>query len=226
MKAGARGSLVVDVLSVVSLVVFGLAVAVALGLQSLVPESRSKRTTAGLEPAEFASLFLSGLIEGENNAPVKVLVYSDFRCGYSRELYFTLAEMALRYPEHLAVSWKFLSDDSNPRARAFLVPEGVFCAGRQRRSMDYVHAAFQNTSTLDFSDAANRLGSLIALPDSSGFQDCLDRRIFAYAVAAVSSEAERLGISSSPTLFVNGERIPGAPPSAVLDSIVVQQFSR
>jgi protein-disulfide isomerase len=39
-------------------------------------------------------------------------------------------------------------------------------------------------------------------------------------------EARLLGVSVTPTMFLNGLRINGTPPLVSLDSLVVQQFRR
>ena len=172
--------------------------------------------------AEFQKLADSGRWIGSRKAPVVILVYSDYSCGYCRELHATLQKLQRRYPQHVAIVMKHfvrpatLTDD--------FVPIGAECAGDQGRFAEYNDAAFSDPRT----DLALRSWSEFAkvahVADLETFNECVLSRQHLVKITEQYEEGRRLGVTGTPTLFVNGHELEGAVPFEVLDSIVVGHF--
>ena len=75
-------------------------------------------------PAEFVRAASTGHRLGPEDAPVVLLLYSDYACGFCREFDRTLRVVRRRYPQHLAVAVKpFVPLEMNESTRLFLGAE-------------------------------------------------------------------------------------------------------
>ena len=83
------------------------------------------------------------------------------------------------------------------------------CAGAQGSFWEYHDLLFENQSTLD-RDSLLAYAQRVGL-DRAAFLACLDSDAPREAIARDVAEGMRLGIESTPTLFLNGRTITGAP---------------
>ncbi|MFD4141087.1 DsbA family protein [Streptomyces sp. NPDC058572] len=154
------------------------------------------------------------LAAGRADAPVVMIEYADFQCGYcgtfARD---TEPELLKKYVEDgtLRIEWRnfpIFGEESEAAARA------AWAAGRQGRFWQFHAAAF--------ADGAKEKGfgedRLTALARAAGVKD-LDRfdreRDSAAARKAVAddqAEGYEFGAASTPTFLVNGQPIAGAQP--------------
>jgi protein-disulfide isomerase len=181
---------------------------------------------ARLDEAEFASLVESGHRLGEPNAPVVLLVYNDYRCGFCAALHRALRVLRRRYPQHLAVVYKHFVGTSAASGRHYLVPHGAECAAEQDVFEAYHASAFAKARILDYADAPQLLAENAAVLDSTAFRECMNSRRHVDTVRRHYQEATRLGVDATPTMFLNGIRMIGAFPLVVLDSLIVRELPR
>ncbi|MCQ6556016.1 thioredoxin domain-containing protein [Streptomyces sp. C10-9-1] len=157
------------------------------------------------------------LAVGRHDAPVVLVEYADFQCGYcgvfARD---TEPELVRRYVEDGTLRIEFrnfpiFGEESEAAARA------AWAAGRQGRFWEF-HAAAYAEDAAGEGFTADRLR---ALAEEAGVAD-LDR--FARdmhgdrargAVARDRAEGYKLGVASTPSFLVNGYPVSGAQPLAV-----------
>ena len=92
-------------------------------------------------------------------------------------------------------------------ANACLAAIAGTCAGAQGRFKEFQGLLFENQSSLDrasLSGFAGRAGL-----DTAEFARCLDSPAASAAVAADVAAGAAAGVTSTPTFFINGRRIPG-----------------
>ncbi|MEX0891581.1 MAG: DsbA family protein [Gemmatimonadota bacterium] len=181
---------------------------------------------ARLDPAEFARLTSSGQWLGERNAPAVLLVYNDYRCSFCKTLDASIERLRSKYPQHFAVVFHHFVDPSTPHRRQYLVPEGAECAAEQGVFEAFHHTAFANAGILGYSDAARILAQTIEIPSPTAFLECVSSRRHASTVAEHYQEGAKLGVAATPTMFLNGNRMIGALPLTMLDSLIVGEFRR
>jgi protein-disulfide isomerase len=150
---------------------------------------------------------------GPESAPVTIVEFSDFECPYCREAANALGAMKERRGDEVRLVFKdFPLDTScNPHISQQIHPLAcraavlAACAGRQDRFWEMHDAIFALPELTE--------ESLDALPGSLG----LDMGSFAACesdegiLASVRSDVElarELGVSGTPTLFVNGRQAP------------------
>jgi protein-disulfide isomerase len=163
-----------------------------------------------------------GHTKGQPDALVTVSEFSDFECGHCANAYHSLKQVLPRYQKDVQVRFHHFPLDPacNPAVKhslhqyACLAAMAAECAGAQGHFWEYHDLLFENQSKLDrdsLLDYAQRLGL-----DRAAFLACLDSDAPRQAIARDVAEGMRLGIESTPTFFLNGRTITGAPRADAL----------
>jgi len=163
-----------------------------------------------------------GHTKGQADALVTVSEFSDFECGHCANAYRSLKKVLPRYQKDVQVRFHHFPLDPacNPAVKhslhqyACLAAMAAECAGAQGHFWEYHDLLFENQSKLDrdsLLDYAQRLGL-----DRVAFLACLDSDAPRQAIARDVAEGRRLGIESTPTFFLNGRTITGAPRADAL----------
>jgi len=165
---------------------------------------------------------------GAASPKVTIVVYDDFQCPYCAMMYQTLfADSMKEYADRLRIVFKdYPLFEIHPWAKRAAIDSN--CLAEQSNDAywafsDYVHANQKEISgpTRDLSAAFARLDAA-ALDagkkhplDASVLQACLKSQPDTSLNASVK-EAESLGVSSTPTFFINGDKGSGALTEAEL----------
>jgi protein-disulfide isomerase/uncharacterized membrane protein len=152
---------------------------------------------------------------GPATAPVKVVEYSDFMCPYCRSLAAALTQFVPQAGGRVVVYFKNYPLDAtcNPKLPQSTHPGacnlalGSVCAQRQGKFEAYHDKVFsselRNPQPADVVRLAGEAG-LNAL----AVQGCLDDPKTKEALVAQIGEGNQLGVSATPTLYVNGKKLP------------------
>ncbi len=138
-------------------------------------------------------------------APVSMVVFSDFACPFSSQLFFTLEKLEVRYPTQLRV---ILKQSPLPiHLDAALAHRAALAAGRQARFGEMAELLYANQTRLDM-DALLGYARQLRL-DIPRFRRDIDSPAIAEAVNADIEESHAFGIDSTPTIFLNGHSFTG-----------------
>jgi protein-disulfide isomerase len=154
-----------------------------------------------------------------------VVVFTDLACPHCARARVALADLRARYPRAVRVAWRFLPGASHPDAT--LAAEAAREAHAQGgaalfgRFTDVLHGHLTRQGRPWLERYAADLGM-----DLPRFREALDRHAHAEALSRDRALAERLGIEGTPTLFVNGTRLEGAPRLEVLEALVERNLAR
>jgi len=152
---------------------------------------------------------------GPAEAPIKVVEYSDFLCPYCRSLAQALTGFLPQAGNRLAIFFKNypLDKECNPNLSTTIHPGacwlalGAVCAQEQGRFWEYHDKVF----SVDLHEAKGpdvvRLAAGAAL-DEAGMESCLVSDRAKQRLSAQIAEAARVGVQATPTLFINGKRLP------------------
>jgi len=167
---------------------------------------------------------------GPANAPVTVVVFSDFQCPYCREFAKTIRNnVPGKYPKEVRVIFKdFPLESVHPWA--FAAGEAAHCVSEQNPAAFWpfhdwifehqgeVTAQNLKEKTLAFAQQQK----LVAGPISA----CLDSHRAAAAVKESLQAGQELQVQQTPTLFVNGRMLGGAVPWSTLDAVIQLELKR
>jgi protein-disulfide isomerase len=162
-------------------------------------------------------------IIGNPNAPVTIVEFSDFQCPFCRRAAPTLKEIRQKYGDKVRVVWKdFPLTQIHPQA--FEAAEAGRCAAEQGKFWEYHDQLFGNQQALQ-PDDLKKYAAATGL-DAAKFGDCLDSSKYAERVRDGVAAGSRLGVNSTPTLYINGRLVQGAQPYDVFASIIDEELAR
>lgn len=160
---------------------------------------------------------------GPDNAPITIVEFSDFQCPYCQRSVGLLKELRRIYGDKIRVVYRDYPGPNHPFAAP--AAEAAQCAGEQSRFWEYHDSLFDRQTTgkgWDFLALAKELGL-----QQESFASCLKSGRFREEVAKDLQEGFKLGITSTPTFFINGRPLIGAQPLAafqtIIDSLLNQQ---
>lgn len=145
-----------------------------------------------------------GQMFGPPDAPVELVVFSDFTCKYCIELEAVLRRVRTELPQVKLIHRDFPLNDSGP---GFLAAVAGKCAAEQGAYWDYQDKLFGERGKL----AEEMLLSLargMGL-DEPRFSQCLRSDAAKEAVRASGDAARRAGVPGTPALYLNGVLIGG-----------------
>lgn len=157
---------------------------------------------------------------GPKDARATVVVFGDLFCPHSAALDRTLATLRDRQPDKLRVVWRDLPVSAlHPLATsAASVGRAVRAEKGDSAFFGYVRAVFAAQQGLDEAGLV-RLGKEAGASEAK-LKDALKPDAFSVGLAIDQAHADRLDISSTPQLFLNGKRLIGAIPEDRLSALV------
>ncbi len=151
-----------------------------------------------------------------SNGTVTVDLYLDLMCPACKELE-TLAKAALRgyiaggKVQVVLHPLNILDDKSQGTRYSTRAAAALGCAADERKAFEYTDALYarqpaENTPGLT-NDQLVALGETAEIPATSEFAECVRSQQYADWVGHVTGQATERGISATPTVYVNGEKI-------------------
>jgi len=154
--------------------------------------------------------------KGSASAPVTIVEFSDFECPACAMAFRDLHDVADRYPNLVRIVYHHfpLDSDCNPNVATRMHPDAcgaaiaAECAARAGKFWDYHDLLFGGQGQLG-RDGLIAKAATLGIPREV-FVACLDDPASRAAIADDTAAGKRLGIKSTPTLFINGRAVEGA----------------
>jgi protein-disulfide isomerase len=162
--------------------------------------------------------------QGDANAAITVIEYSDFNCGFCKRFHDeTFQRVIDDYVKtgKVKFSYKhypFLAASSSWKA------EAAECAAEQGQFWEYHDALFlQKVGNQGEESAVKQalieVAAMLEM-DEPAFAECLKSGAARQRVQDDASEAQRLGVTGTPSFLVNGKPIVGAQPYEVFKQAI------
>jgi protein-disulfide isomerase len=152
---------------------------------------------------------------GNDDAPITIIEFSDFRCPYCKRFQQeTFAELLAGYPDQI----RFIYRDF-PVVGGFEAAVASECADEQGDYWAYHDLLFSGEQPELSKEAYLAYAEKLAL-DLEEFESCLDDGRYASEVEADAVYAAGLGVTGTPTFFINGIPLIGAQPLSVFAQII------
>ncbi len=142
--------------------------------------------------------------QGDVNAPVTVVMFSDFQCSACSAAHPLLKKVMAQYKEKI----RFVVRDfplETIHANAFQAAQAANAANAQGKFFEYTELLYNNQNSLDnasLKEFANRIGL-----DRKKFDADLDGGKYAAEVRKDMADGENYGVKSTPTIFINGVKV-------------------
>ena len=195
----------------------------ALFFESL--RSKAKVVTYLKPPPIFrAELSVAGEpFRGSEKAPVTIVKFEDFQCPFCKEVQPTFNELLSQYDGKIKLVHKDLPLDSlHPRARQ--AAEAARCAYEQGKFWDYHDKLYTNSpkaSADDLKSFAKEVGLNV-----DSFDRCFVSGKYKAVVQQDLNEGAQLGLTGTPTFFINGREISGNQPLDAFEAIIDEELAR
>ncbi|MER7696526.1 MULTISPECIES: thioredoxin domain-containing protein [unclassified Streptomyces] len=162
------------------------------------------------------------LATGRADAPVVLIEYADFKCGYCGKFARdTEPELIEKYVKDgtLRIEWRnfpIFGEESENAAR------GAWAAGQQDRFWEFHRAAYaEGAKEKGFGkDRVKALAEEAGVKDLDRFMKDLDGEPARAAVAKDQEQAYGIGATSTPSFLINGRPIAGAQPDETFDQAI------
>jgi protein-disulfide isomerase len=142
---------------------------------------------------------------GSPAAPVTIVEFADFECPACKDSLPVLRQLRDLYKDQVRLVYRDFPLSSHPQARP--AAEAAHCAHEQGKFWAYHDALFAQAPDLKASDyvtLADRVGL-----NQAEFTACLAGTRPKAAVARDLADAQGLGLSGTPTFFINGRYLSG-----------------
>lgn len=140
---------------------------------------------------------------GRAEAPVTIIVFTDFQCPSCAAIHPALERLVKEYGDKV----RLVARDFplSQHVEAFKAAEAAEAAREQGKYWEYVQLLMRNQSALSV-DKLKEYASELAL-DRPRFDSALESGKFTETVQRDIEEGMRLGIEATPTVFINGRRV-------------------
>jgi protein-disulfide isomerase len=153
---------------------------------------------------------------GPANAPVTIIEFSDFACGYCRRFHATtFGELMAAYPGKIRFVYRDFPVLSEESFNAAMAAE---CAAEQGDFWGFHNALFEGEGGLSMSRykaIATSLGM-----DASALETCVTSNRYSDEVTTDAKSAAEAGASGTPTFFINGLPLVGAQPLTQFQTVI------
>lgn len=176
-----------------------------------------------LDPPRYAvALAQDDPVRGNPAAGVTIIEFSDFQCPFCARVNPTLAKIRETYGDKVKLIFKDFPLPNHPQAPK--AAEAAHCAAEQGKYWEMHDVMFANQRALDV-PALKQSAAGLGL-DTAKFNRCLDSGQYASKVAAGASQGDKLGVNSTPTLYINGRPVIGAQPFEVFKAAIDEELAK
>src|SRR5256885_3893517 len=198
--------------------------------------SKDRKTLAHMEKYDVSQDLMSKIdvkgraVRGNPSAKVTIVNFDDFQCPFCSRMHSNLfANVFKDYADKIKVVYKdYPLVEIHPWAMHAAIDGN--CLAEQNNEAywdfaDYVHANQKLVAGASRTDAYSNLDNAVKNQaqkyqlDEGKLQACVQKQDES-AIRASMAEGDKLGVDSTPTLFINGERFTGAVPEQELRAVL------
>ena len=158
---------------------------------------------------------------GPEKAKIDMIAFLDLECSYCRKIFPNLMKVKEIYGDNLRLVIKHFPLDIH--RNAFQLSLETQCAGKQDAFFNYADKIFEAGRERQCSDCREQFMDELEL-DSKAFQLCLEDNIHAKSIYNDVKYGKKLGITSVPTIFINGYPIIGNVSKEELEKMIKEQL--
>ncbi|HYJ86725.1 MAG TPA: thioredoxin domain-containing protein [Pyrinomonadaceae bacterium] len=155
------------------------------------------------EPPVFSIATADQPSKGNATAPVTIVAFTDYQCPACAETHLTLGRLVKEYGARV----RLVARDFPlvQHTQAFKAAEAAEAAREQGKYWEYVEVLLRNQSALEMTKLKEYASELKL--DRARFDQALASGKFVDTVQRDIQDGLKLGVDSTPTVFVNGRRV-------------------
>ncbi len=156
------------------------------------------------------------------DAPITMVEFGDFQCPFCRASENSVKEVRAKYGDKVRLVYMDFPLGIHPHAMD--AANAARCAGEQDKFWQYHDAMFADQAKLapaDLKASAAKLGL-----DAKKFDACLDKAKYEPQIHQDMAEGTKLGVTGTPTFFINGREISGAQPAQKFEDLIDDEIAK
>jgi len=158
---------------------------------------------------------------GSANPKITIVEFSDFACPYCKKSFSKIREISLKYKNNVKIIYRDYPTISEYSIDLALAAR---CAGEQGLFWVMHDKLFLNqgiSQKEEIMELANQIGA-----DIEKFESCFNRKKYLSAIQKDFADGKELGITGTPTWFINGNKIKGDIPYTIFTQLMEQQIKK
>ncbi len=184
---------------------------------------KKEKVTILLDPPRVTvNLQADAPARGPKEAPVTIVEFSDFQCPFCKRAHGLVEEVVKAYPDKVRLVYLDYPLPMHPQA--FPAAEAAHCAGAQGKYWEYHNSLMTVEGSLQDDDLKKRASDLGL--NAETFAKCLEGTEFEPAIKATFEQGSSLGVTGTPTFFINGRMIVGARSIEEIKGMVDEEIER
>ena len=161
-------------------------------------------------------------IKGEANAPITMVVFSEFQCPFCKKVEPTLQQLMTDYAGKIRMVFKHsplpFHKDAGPASNAAL------CAKEQGKFWEMHDKLFDNQQVLDAASLEKYAGEVGV--DTKKWKECFDASKYAAQITADQELGGKVTARGTPNIFINGRKLTGAKPIEEFKTLIDEELKR
>lgn len=173
-------------------------------------------------PRTEVSIPAGAPVLGPVDAPITIIEFADYQCPYCRRVHPGLSRLLAEYKDKVRYVFRDYPLANHNRA----VPASVAarCAGEQGKFWDYHNNLMEMTGSLSDDDLMKRAADLGL--EAGAFNTCFTSGRHTADVQAGFTDGQAVGVTGTPSFFINGRMVVGAKPYQDLKKVVDEELAR
>jgi len=160
--------------------------------------------------------------KGPKDAPLQVIVFSDFQCPFCKRVEPTLTQLEKEYQGKVHMVWKNYPLPFHQNAEP--AAEASMAANAQGKFWPMHDKLFENQTALD-RPSLEKYAQDLGL-NMSKFKADLDSAKFKSTIESTTKEGTTVGVNGTPAVFINGRKISGAYPFETFKKIADEELAK
>jgi protein-disulfide isomerase len=174
-----------------------------------------------LMPPAVAVDVAGSYVRGAKDAEVTIVEFADYECPYCVQVNPHIQKIQKEYGDKIAFVFKDMPLPMHHKAQK--AAEAARCAGTQGKFWEYHDVLFYSGGTLTVPQLKEH--ARVLRLNGEEFDQCLDSGETAAGVKKDFEEGKSMGLTGTPSFFINGHFFSGAVDYDMLKQMVEQQLS-
>ncbi len=167
-------------------------------------------------------------VKGPEDAKVTIVEFSEYQCPYCKKYVDdAYSQIMANYGDQVKYIFRDYPLPFHPHAQ--ITAEAARCAGDQDKYWDFHDLVFANQAEWSILDDSQE--TLIGYATQLGlnqadFTACLQQGKFTQQIKDDLALGKKVGVSGTPSFFVNGQMLVGAQPYSVFEALIKQGLNK
>jgi len=162
------------------------------------------------------------ITKGPEDAPIQLVVFTDFECPFCKRGADTVNEVFQAYPGKIQIIFRDFPLNFHKNAKP--AANAARCANDQGEFWNYYALLFKNQGKLD-GESLIKYAAGLGL-DMKAFEGCVDSNKYGTVIESELAAGRALGVSGTPAHFVNGLPLSGAVPLESFKEMIDEELEK